>query len=69
MEGTFNSHLVQPPKQTTQNKKQPHTCMKLNFTNDSLYQAQTNGIPSQKKISGWKKKKKQPQNKIKAVFF
>lgn len=29
--------------------------MKLNFTNDSLYQAQTNGIPSQKKISGCKK--------------
>ena len=32
--------------------KQPHTCMKLNFTNDSLYQAQTNRIPSQQKISG-----------------
>lgn len=30
--------------------------MKLNFTNDSLNQAQTNGIPSQKKISGCKKR-------------
>lgn len=43
---------------TNKNTQQPHTCMKLNFTNDSLYQAQTNGIPSQKKISGCKKRTK-----------
>lgn len=35
-------------------QKQSHTCMKLNFANDSFYQAQTNGIPSQKKISSCK---------------
>lgn len=33
-----------------------HTCMKLNFTDDSLHQAQTNGVPSQEKISSWKKR-------------
>lgn len=29
--------------------------MKLDFTNDSFYQAQANRIPCQKKISSWKK--------------